>query len=144
MFSQKELNIDSRYFEIIGTSIFCVTIRRRNTGHYWHIVNADGTNYRSCQIYHKHNPNTSYHLHGHNRALSKCIQDIKDHDIFQINGRKQTTKKNGIVRHVYMMNYTYSYVDFFSVTSHSSIVLLFPYHSNSTTSPDSWLSLIFE
>ena len=95
MFSPKELNIDSRYFEIIGRSAFCVTIRSRNTGHYWHIVNADGRNYRSCQIYHRHKSQGEYHLHGHAGTLNKCISDIKSHDIFQLNGRKRVTKKEG-------------------------------------------------
>ena len=95
MFSPKELNIDSRYFEIIGRSAFCVTIRSRNTGHYWHIVNADGHNYRSCRIYHRHKSQGEYHLHGHAGTLQKCISDIKSHDIFQLNGRKRVIKKEG-------------------------------------------------
>jgi hypothetical protein len=95
MFSQKELHIDSDYFEVIGASIFCVTLRSKNTGHYWHIVNADGRNYRSCNIYHRHHSEGPYHLHGHKGTLSKCIDDIKAHDVFQMNGRRNTTKKEG-------------------------------------------------
>ena len=95
MFTRKELNIDSHYFEIIGCTGFCVTIRSRNTGHYWHIVNADGRNYRSCKIYHRHKSQGEYHLHGHAGTLAKCIADIKSHDIFQLNGRKRVTKKEG-------------------------------------------------
>lgn len=88
MFSSKELNIDPYYFEIISRSAFCVTIQSRNTGHYWHIENADGLNYRSCKIYHRHKSQGEYHLHGHAGTLEKCISDIKSHDVFQLSSRK--------------------------------------------------------
>ncbi len=89
MFSQKELKIDPKYFDIIGRSAFCVTIRSKNTGHYWHILNQDGNNYRSCTIYHRHDNHGSYHRHGHKSTLAKCIEDIKGHDQFQLHGRRK-------------------------------------------------------
>lgn len=93
MFSAKELNIDSQYFEIIGLSALCVTIRSRNTGHFWHIVNADLNNHRSCRIYHRHQDYGSYHLHGHKRTLKLCLKDIQEHDAFQLNGRRPVKKQ---------------------------------------------------
>ena len=93
MFSKEELKIDSNYFDIIELSSFCVTLRSKNTGHYWHIENADGNNYRSCKIYHRHNTSDSYHLHGHAATFSGCISAIKEHDRFQLSGRKGKKKK---------------------------------------------------
>jgi len=84
MFSKNELAIDSKYFDIIDVSAFCVTLRSKNTGHYWHIENADGANYRSCNIFHRHNESDSYHLHGHSGTFNQCIIQIKEHDRFQL------------------------------------------------------------
>ena len=89
MFTLKDMEeIDPNYFDIIDRSSFSVTIRSKNTKHYWHIENADGDNYRSCKIYHKHNEKDSYHLHGHAGTLVGCIHTIKEHDSFQLNGRQ--------------------------------------------------------
>lgn len=93
MFSKEELIIDSKYFDIIELSSFCVTLRSKNTGHYWHIENADGNNYRSCKIYHRHNTSDPYHLHGHAATFAGCISAIKEHDRFQLSGRKGKKKK---------------------------------------------------
>ena len=109
MFSPKELNIDTDYFEIIGYSSFCVTLKSRNTGHYWHIQNVDGKNYRSCKVYHRHKSSGEYHLHGHVGTLRKCISDIKSHDQFQLNGRKKETKKRETHAKLFSANLPDSY-----------------------------------
>ena len=93
MFSKEELKIDSNYFETIEVSSFCVTLRSKNTGHYWHIENADSDKFRSCKIYHRHNTTDPYHLHGHAGTFAGCITVIKEHDKYQLSGRKDQKKK---------------------------------------------------
>ncbi len=95
MFSEAELNIDSNYFEIINRNYYVVTIRSKNTGHYWHIVNSDETNYRrTCYIYHKHKTEDQYHYHGCHRTLDICLKSIYCHDS-QVIRRKKENKKRG-------------------------------------------------
>ncbi len=97
MFSEKELNIDPIYFEIINRNCFVVTLRSRNTGHYWHIVNCDETNYYpTCIIYHKHKTEDLYHLHGQRSTLDLCIKSIYSHDAYVLKKNKaKRNKKNG-------------------------------------------------
>lgn len=89
MFSLNELLVDSTYFDVLGASCFCITLCSKSTGHYWHIENADGLHYRSCRIYHRHSSKGAYHLHGHGATIEECIQKIKSHDVYQLNGRKK-------------------------------------------------------
>lgn len=90
MFHVKEINsIDLSYFELIQCSLLTITIRSKNSGHYWHIEHLDYGHFKSCRIYHRHNEKKSYHLQGYAPTLKEVIQTIKDHDYYQINIRKK-------------------------------------------------------
>jgi len=94
MFTRKELNIvDPSYFRIINCGVHTVTIQSKNTQHCWHIIHQSYPHFSSCEIHHRHNEATSYHVHGHAPTLEKAIENIKNHDTFQLNGRKKSKNK---------------------------------------------------
>lgn len=89
MFSEKELKKpDSGYFNIILADDRDVTIRSRNTGHYWYLHCTRYLQEESCVIFHKHKGSHPYHQHGRGSSLQQAIRQIQKHDIFQLNGRK--------------------------------------------------------
>ena len=95
MFRPKEINaIDQTYFNVIRATCHCVTLQSKNTKHYWHILHQDYSNFKSCKIYHNHHANSCYHEHGHTSTLQKAIAQIKSHDTFQLNGRKNQNSLN--------------------------------------------------
>ena len=55
MFDANELSVlDPKYFSIIFTDAFDVTIMSRNTGHFWFIHNPEYPTPGTCIIFHKH------------------------------------------------------------------------------------------
>ena len=90
MFKESELRlIEESYFKLLSCNPFCVTIRSRNTGHFWHIVVKEYKTYRSFEIWHRHGTGGEYHLHGHAGSFEKVLISIREHDEFQRNGRKK-------------------------------------------------------
>ncbi|WP_395019535.1 hypothetical protein [Robinsoniella peoriensis] len=90
MFSAEQLeNIDPRYFNIITTDVYNVTIMRRNTGHIWYIHNSEYLGEGSCIIFHKHRASELYHQHGKSRTLRQALKNIQKHDQWQMGGRKR-------------------------------------------------------
>lgn len=94
MFTSKELKaIDSNYFFIIASNGSAVTLQSKNTGHCWHILLEEYRSFRSCRIYHTHRRGTSYHEHGHEATLSKCIRQIQSHDLYWL-GQSRPGRKS--------------------------------------------------
>ncbi len=55
MFDATDLSaLDPKYFSIIFTDAFDVTVMSRNTGHYWFIHNPEYPTPGTCIIFHKH------------------------------------------------------------------------------------------
>lgn len=93
MITKKELkSIDPRYFNIISTNCFAIYVQSKNTKHFWGIQLEEYPTFRHFKIYHKHNSYDQYHRHRDARNLNAAIQHIKDHDAFQLNGRKPVRK----------------------------------------------------
>lgn len=88
MFEMKDLeSLDSEYFTIIYRDVFDVTIRSKNTGHYWNLHSPDLSMNDKVIIFHSHRAEP-YHLHGSTHTLRQAIRSIKRHDRWQMNGRK--------------------------------------------------------
>ena len=89
MISKKELNsIDEHYFNVIHKGCYAIYLQSKNTKHFWGIIEEKYPTFRHFQIYHKHNHNDEYHRHRDRSNLNKAITSIKEHDVFQLNGRK--------------------------------------------------------
>lgn len=89
MFTSKDIqSIDKKYFTILSSSAFCITLQSNKTKHCWHIVQQSYPHFTSCQIYHTQKESTPYHLHGHAANLYLALKKIRQHDSFQLNGRK--------------------------------------------------------
>lgn len=89
MFSSEDLKcLDPRYFSVITTDAYDVTIMSRNTGHYWYLHNPEYPEEGTVVIFHRHNGQLPYHLHSRSNTLSQAVKHIKAHDAFQLNGRR--------------------------------------------------------
>ena len=93
MFTTSDFDsIDRTYFDILKNNEYCITLKSRNTGHFWHIILLEYSGFTSCNILHKHKPDDDYHKHGHAPNLKLAIDDIMSHDEFQLGGRKKKKK----------------------------------------------------
>ncbi len=83
--------LDPKYFNIIVTDAYDVTIMSRNTGHYWYLHNPEYPEQGTVIIFHSHHADRServrYHLHGRANTLRQA-RSIRGHDRWQMNGRR--------------------------------------------------------
>lgn len=92
MFTNEDLKcLDPKYFSIITTDAYDVTIMSRNTGHYWYLHNPEYPEQGTVIIFHSHRAEKSgrvrYHLHGRANTLRQAVRSIRGHDLWQMNGR---------------------------------------------------------
>jgi len=84
MFDTNDLaSLDPKYFSIIFTDVFDVTIMSRNTGHFWFIHNPEYPTPGTGIIFHKHKA----HQHGRANSLKQAVRSIQSHDRWQMQGR---------------------------------------------------------
>lgn len=96
MITKQELKeVEGGYFDVLQASAFAVTLKSRNTGHYWHLLEREYPTFRHFAIYHRHNASAAYHAHGTARNLAAAVSDIRSHDEFQLGGRKMRRKGKG-------------------------------------------------
>ncbi len=92
MFSTEDLRcLDPDYFVIIYADLYDVTIKSKNTGHYWYLHNPEYPEDGTTIIFHSHKGigREPYHLHGRANNLKKAVRSIRSHDKWQLNGRKR-------------------------------------------------------
>lgn len=88
MFSQQQLSsIDRNYFDVIIADPYDVTLRSKNTGHYWYLHNTGVPAEDSCLLYHKHQSFHPYHQQRRETHFRSAIKTIRSHDDYQINVR---------------------------------------------------------
>ncbi len=88
MLSNEDLKfLDPKYFPIITTDAYDVTIMSRNTGHYWYLHNPEYPNQGRVIIFHKHKASDPYHQHGRANTLGQAVRGIRRHDKWQLMGR---------------------------------------------------------
>ena len=86
--------IDQTYFEIIGTNDFCITLRSRNTGHEWHLLERIANGNRIFVISHRHGPSEPFHLQRSRPTVGACCDYIMDHDRYHLEKvRKQKEQR---------------------------------------------------
>lgn len=93
MFDAKDLAcLDPRYFTIIYTDVYDVTVRSKNTGHYWSLHNPEYPVSGQVIIFHSHHADPTgripYHLHGRAKSMRQAVRSIQSHDWWQMRGRK--------------------------------------------------------
>lgn len=94
MFSNEDLKcLDSKYFSIINTDAYDVTVMSRNTRHYWYLHNPEYPEQGKVIVFHSHQADRTgrvrYHLHGRANTLRQAVRSIREHDRWQMNGRKK-------------------------------------------------------
>ena len=93
MYTQQELAaIDRSYFAVIVADEYDVTLMSLNTRHMWQLHNVELPDGEVTVLFHKHHVSDQYHLQGRRRTMKRAIRDIKNHDEFQLNGRKPVRK----------------------------------------------------
>jgi hypothetical protein len=93
MITKEELKkVEGNYFEVLQAGAFAITLKSKNTGHYWHLLEREYPTFRNFVIYHKHNVSDEYHVQGTACDLATAVSGIRSHDEFQMNGRKKVRK----------------------------------------------------
>ena len=86
MFTLEQLNtIDRAYFHVFEASPFSVTLKSKNTRHYWK-VNIEGN---KTVLYHSHQGDGNYHVQCNVRNLESAMIKVKKHDTYQLRYRKK-------------------------------------------------------
>ena len=89
MFSNEELQcLDPKDFFIITKDAYGLTIRSKNTGHYWYLHNAEYPECGTVIIFHKHKFFHPHHQHGRANSLQQAVRSIQGHHKWQMNGRR--------------------------------------------------------
>lgn len=92
MFDAKELeSLDATYFTVLYKDPFDVTIRSKNTGHFWSLQSPDCPDNNVVIIFHSHHAEP-YHMHGRTRTLRQAVRSIRSHDRWQLMGRPSKRK----------------------------------------------------
>ncbi len=88
MFDMNELeSLDTTYFSVLYKDPFDITIRSKNTGHFWSLHSPDCPENNVVVIFHSHHAEP-FHMHGRTHTLRQAVRGIKRHDKWQMNGRK--------------------------------------------------------
>jgi hypothetical protein len=90
MFDANDMKwLDPKYFVIISSSDYDVTVMTRNTGHYWYIHDPDCQERQMLALFHRHHGGSEpYHFQRHEPTVRQAVRYIRKHDRFQMNGRK--------------------------------------------------------
>lgn len=87
MFDARELeSLDATYFTVLYKDPFDVTIRSKNTGHFWSLHSPECPGNDVVIIFHSHH-SEPYHMHGRTRTLKQAVKSIQSHDRWQMLGR---------------------------------------------------------
>lgn len=75
--------VDRKYFDIIRASDQDVTLRSKNTGHWWLIRCSD----ERCVIFHKYKKTDQFHFQLIAPSFRQAVRNIQRHDIWIMEGR---------------------------------------------------------
>lgn len=93
MFTKKDIkSIDRNYFTVFFVGCFCIVLQSKNTKHIWSINHEEFGEQKRCVICHKHNEYDAYHFQRYAKNIDCAISKIKEHDFYQLNGRKNVKK----------------------------------------------------
>lgn len=85
--------LDPNYFQIINVNEYDLTVKSRNTGHYWYLHNPEYPERGTVIIFHSHHADRTgrirYHLHGRANTLRQAVRSIRGHDRWHMNGRRR-------------------------------------------------------
>jgi hypothetical protein len=93
MFTQKDYaQIDTEYFEVKTKTQYHIVLKSKNTGHFWDIEYRGRPGGRSLLINHKHKESQPFHPQNryHPRSVADAQRLIREHDVWQMNGRKSS------------------------------------------------------
>lgn len=92
MFNRQDIQgIDKSYFTVISVTAYYIELKSKNTKHIWIIYSRMlFWGKRSLIVYHKHRESDPPHiqLKFHPRNICEAQILIKNHDEWQLNGRK--------------------------------------------------------
>ena len=85
--------IDEQYFLILARNPYCILLRSRNTGHYWHLLERLANGHRTFVISHRHNGTGPYHLQTSRPTVAECCIYIMQHDAFHIERERRKKER---------------------------------------------------
>lgn len=84
--------LNPKYFIIVYTDAYDITLKSRNTGHYWYLHLSENPVKTQVIIYHKHEWARPYHFQKRVISVRQALQVIKSHDKWQIIQNKKNHK----------------------------------------------------
>lgn len=104
MITKEELKeLKGNYFDVLQAGTFAITLKSKNTGHYWHLPEREYPTFRQFLIYHKHNAADAYHSKGTACDLAVAVSGIMSYDEFQMNGRKKVQKRKNMSQEIFSL-----------------------------------------
>ena len=94
MLTRKDLLlISSEYFEILKKNNFYIEVLSKCTKHCWIIYKHGSPDNYPVWLYHKHKQsNQCYHLHRRTGNIELAVNEILQHDKYQLRGRQNVFK----------------------------------------------------
>ncbi|MGO4997536.1 hypothetical protein [Oribacterium sp. Sow4_G1_1] len=74
------------YFKVLNLNPDEITITSRNTHHTWRLVCSQTEDL--IVVFHKHKDSHPFHFHTACISVEDAVLEIKNHDAFQLNGRR--------------------------------------------------------
>lgn len=91
MFDPRDMRwVDPEYFQVIRRTEWDIEIKSRCTGHYWMLHCTDAPIPGGCEVFHRHHKNFPYHHQWSVCSIHQAVKYIKEHDVYQLNGRQAT------------------------------------------------------
>ena len=89
-FSKRDMDLISKeYFEIIKIAPCYIELKSKCTGHCWIIHKMGYSDKFPYWLYHKHRREEQcYHLQRKKGSLNSIVEEIKNHDLYQMSKRK--------------------------------------------------------
>lgn len=93
--------IDNKYFQVIEIREYSITLRSRNTGHCWHLLERIANGCTTYVISHRHGSSGPFHLQRSRPTVEACCDYIMDHDRYHLEKtlrqKEQRLKRLGLL-----------------------------------------------
>lgn len=86
-------SIDHKYFVITTYDLFSISLKSKNSGDCWVIMECERNHKQCYMIFHAHDYVKPRHLHAYSSSFDHAIRKIQMHDAYQVNGRVRLTNE---------------------------------------------------
>lgn len=85
--------IDEQYFLILARNPYCILLRSRSTGHYWHLLERLSNGHRTFVISHRHHVSDPFHIQKNRPSIKSCCEYIQGHDTYHLERERKKIER---------------------------------------------------